>query len=152
MQITSIESVGKRFRAEPSEQRMWVSASWPPEHCAEAPRVVVTQQDAVAELQFDVVMGASGRRYRENSQAPGHPEMDDQGVIGQPEQKIFASPVHAIDDASDQISGQIVWNRPPQSAVVYPDGRHFLTFHVRRESTPGGFYFGKFGHRTGTES
>src|ERR1700681_1758644 len=92
-----------------------------PQHCAEAPRVVIAQDDAIAEFKVDVVMDAFGRGILVNAQTAGHAEMDEQRLHTQPEQQILASSLDLFDHPAYESLRQVFRNRPAQSAVVESD-------------------------------
>jgi len=123
-----------------------------PQHGAETARVAVAQHHAVGEFKFDVVVPLLGRwRGGEQAQAAGHTHVHDQGIGAEPEEQIFASAVNAIDRPSDQATRQIRWNRPAQSAVVYPHRGHFVPLYVRGDTAACRFDFRELRHGTCTD-
>ena len=79
-----IELGAERFGSESGQQRV-MRRTRRPQHCAEAPRVVIAEHDTVAEFEVDMVVDAFGRGVPVNAQTAGHAKMDEQRIRPQPE-------------------------------------------------------------------
>ena len=117
-----------------------------PQHRAKAPRVVVAQHDSVAEFKIDMVVPAQGGRSAIHAHAARHSKMDDQRILPQAEEQVFASPFDGIDNPPHEAVGKVGGNRPSQATVVESDGGHLLPLDVRRDTAQCGFNLGKLGH------
>ena len=146
VQIVAVEFRCEGLDAEASEQSMIGSSAGRPEHRAEAARVPIAHDDAIAEDDIDVVMRFFGRRIGEHAEASRHPQVDEKGIRAKAEKQVLAAPIHAVDAAADEPARQIARNRPAQSMVVDPHRGHFLPFHVRSDAAPRRFYLRKLGH------
>ena len=67
-------------------------------------------------------------------------------VSSEAEEQVFAPALDAIDSPPDQALLEIARNRPAQTPVIEPHGRHFVTFYVRGEAAAGRFDLGELGH------
>ena len=101
---------------------------------------------ALGNCDADMIMFFPGIRRRNDPQAAGHPEVDQQGAgVIHCQQKVFRAPPHPADAAALD-HGQRFRNRLPQVMPAHDHFGHPPASHMRFDPAAGGFNFGKLRH------
>jgi hypothetical protein len=113
-----------------------------PQHRTEAARVAQPHQRAVSQRQIEVVVLFRRRAARQDAQAAGHAEMQDQCAAIEDNQQIFAAPLQRADSLPAHQFGQVFRDRPAQPGIADNGIRNSYSGEMRGEAAPGDFYFG----------
>jgi hypothetical protein len=113
---------------------------------AEAPRIVEPHRPARIQFHVEVIVCLAGGRVRQDQQAAGHAQVQQQVAAFELDYQVFRAPTHALDGLSPRPFRQCARNRPAQPAIMHGQPLDAAAHQVRGNSAAGGFDFGKFRH------
>ena len=117
-----------------------------PQEDTEPARVAQAQAGAVHQHQVQMVMGPGRGRRGQDAQAPGHPQVDQQGPALQVQQQVLAPPPQGADGLALQGADHVRGHRVAQARLAYPQAGDAPTLQIGRHTAQGGLDLRQFGH------
>jgi gamma-glutamyltranspeptidase/glutathione hydrolase len=141
VQVITGEPRVPRLRPEVAQQFVPLERRPRPQHRAETARVPEAQNTLPAEYDVDVVVGRWRLVYREDTQASGHPQMDDQGAVRGAEQEILRPALECRELPADEFLCEPARHGLAQIAIANDDRRYRLPENMGFDAATGGFDF-----------
>src|SRR5262245_8388383 len=116
-----------------------------PEHGDEAARIAEAYGD-LADAEVEVIVGSRPLGRRNDPQAAGHAEMQDQGSLAAVEQEVFRAARDGANPHAAQDYVEITRHGPPQEAMAHDHPGDLPSAQMRLEAEAGDFYFRKLWH------
>ena len=140
-QILAIELVAERLRAQVFQEPV-IAGIVTPVQGAEAPRVPEAQRTPGFEFDVDVIVHARRRIVFDDTDAPGHAEVQDGGAVGRVDQQVFGATFDGRHGLPRQMAVDILADGPPQAALADSHVGNSLTDDMRLDAAATGFDFG----------
>jgi len=140
-EIGAVESIRQGFRSEPRQEPVSQGVVIGPECRAESARVVESERETVIKDDIQVIMlpGRGGGWH--DAEAPGHPQVEDQGPAPAMDKKVLPAPVNAAYLMAGESACQFCRNRPTETGIPHQHTGDGFPFDIRRDRTTGSFHF-----------
>lgn len=147
VQCLRIEPGRQRFQPQPPEQTRLFDRRIEKQHRTKTPRIAQTQNPGT-EDQVHMIMSPRFQIRTDHTQAAGHPQVQQQNLLAEIQQKILGAARHGANLLADQRLAQAGRKRVAQPRMAQHHTRNPLAQQMGLDTTPGYFDFGKFRHKS----